>query len=77
MGDGGPEEPGRAVVLEPPGPDRIDMVWHCAREVGVIIRSLSPLHRPLEEVFVQTLRRAAADDATGPAAGREVTHAGV
>jgi len=77
MGDGGPEEPGRTVVLEPPGPDRIDMVWHCAREVGVIIRSLSPLHRPLEEVFVQTLRRAAADDATGPAAGREATHAGV
>jgi ABC-2 type transport system ATP-binding protein len=77
MGDGGPEEPGRSVVLEPPGRDRIDMVWQCAREAGVIIRSLSPLHRPLEEVFVQTLRRAAADDATGADTGSEAHHAGV
>ncbi len=77
MADGGPEEPGRAIVLDPPGPDRIDLVWRCARDAGVIIRALSPMQRPLEEVFVQTLRRAAADDATGVATGREASHAGV
>ena len=77
MADGGPEEPGRAVLLEPPGPERIDLVWRSAREAGVVIRSLSPVHRPLEEVFVETLRRAAADDETGVAPTGETAHAGV
>jgi ABC-2 type transport system ATP-binding protein len=77
MADGGPEEPGRAVLLEPPGPERIDVVWRSAREAGVVIRSLAPVHRPLEEVFVETLRRAAADDETGAPPPVEAAHAGL
>jgi ABC-2 type transport system ATP-binding protein len=77
MADGGPEEPGPAVLLEPPGPERIDIVWRSAREAGVVIRALAPVHRPLEEVFVETLRRAAADDETGVPPPGEAAHAGV
>jgi ABC-2 type transport system ATP-binding protein len=65
-----------AILLEPPGADRIGLVWASARDAGVVIRSLEPAARPLEEVFVQTLRDAEAADETsrGPL-GREVAHA--
>jgi ABC-2 type transport system ATP-binding protein len=53
------------LLLEPPGPDRIGLVWASARDAGVVIRSLEPAHRPLEEVFVQTLRAAEVADAEG------------
>jgi ABC-2 type transport system ATP-binding protein len=64
------------LLLEPPGPDRIALVWASARDAGVVIRSLEPAHRPLEEVFVQTLRAAEVADAEGlDAPGQGVIHA--
>ena len=63
------DQDGWAVLLEPPGRDRFGIVWESARDVGVIIRSLEPVQRPLEEVFVEALR--AADSA----AEQEVPHA--
>jgi ABC-2 type transport system ATP-binding protein len=66
--DGG--TPGAAVaesvLLEPPGAGGINAVWAAAREAGVVIRSLGPAHRPLEEVFVRTLREAEEHDAMRP-----------
>ncbi|MFM8704541.1 MAG: ATP-binding cassette domain-containing protein, partial [Planctomycetia bacterium] len=59
------------LLLEPPGPERIGLVWASARDAGVVIRSLEPAHRPLEEVFVDTLRAAEVADA----AERRVGHA--
>ena len=65
-----------AILLEPPGPARVGLVWETARDAGVVIRSLEPAHRPLEEIFVQTLRAADEADATSHgASGREVSHA--
>jgi ABC-2 type transport system ATP-binding protein len=59
------------LLLEPPGPERIGLVWASARDAGVVIRSLEPAHRPLEEVFVETLRAAEVADASD----RGVIHA--
>ncbi len=66
-----------AILIEPPGPARLGLVWQAARDAGVVIRSLEPAHRPLEEVFVQTLRDADAEDATshGSFLEREESHA--
>ena len=65
-----------AILLEPPGPARIFLVWETARDAGVVIRSLEPAYRPLEEVFVQTLRAADAADMTNHGVvGREMSHA--
>lgn len=65
-----------ALLLEPPGPDRLGLVWESARDSGVVIRSLEPAHRPLEDVFVQALRAADTADATGQeATGKKVSHA--
>jgi len=65
-----------ALLLEPPGPDRLGLVWESARDSGVLIRSLEPSHRPLEDVFVQALRAADnADTAAEESAGRRVSHA--
>jgi len=66
-----------AILIEPPGPARLSLVWEAARDAGVVIRSLEPAHRPLEEVFVQTLRDADAEDATshGSLLEREESHA--
>jgi len=55
-----------AILLEPPGPDRIRLVWSTAHDAGVAIRSLEPAHRPLEEVFVRTLREAEASTTHNP-----------
>ena len=65
LADGDEAGAAGAILLEPPGPDRLGMVWETARDAGVVIRSLEPAHRPLEEVFVQTLRDAEAADARG------------
>jgi hypothetical protein len=63
-------------LLEPPGPARLGLVWETARDAGVVIRSLEPACRPLEEVFVQTLRAADAEDATShEPLEREESHA--
>jgi ABC-2 type transport system ATP-binding protein len=65
-----------ALLLEPPGPSRLGLVWETARDAGVVIRSLEPACRPLEEVFVQTLRAADAEDATShEPLEREESHA--
>ena len=65
-----------ALLLEPPGPDRLGLVWESARDSGVLIRSLEPAHRPLEDVFVQALRAADnADMMAEDSAGRKVSHA--
>jgi len=66
MADGEPPDAAAAVLLEPPGPDRIGLVWDSARDAGVVVRSLEPAQRPLEEVFVEALRTAD---------GEEVRHA--
>ncbi|MFM8892014.1 MAG: ABC transporter ATP-binding protein [Planctomycetia bacterium] len=50
-----------ALFVEPPGPDRVGLVWQAARDSGFVIRALEPVQRPLEEVFVATLRAAAAE----------------
>jgi ABC-2 type transport system ATP-binding protein len=54
---------GDAVLLDPPGPERIGMVWSTAREAGVVVRSLEPAQRPFEEVFMGALRDAERADA--------------
>jgi ABC-2 type transport system ATP-binding protein len=65
-----------AILIEPPGPARLSLVWEAARDAGVVIRSLEPAHRPLEEVFVQTLRDAEIADVTSDeSCGREESHA--
>jgi ABC-2 type transport system ATP-binding protein len=76
LADGDEAGAAEAILLEPPGPARLGLVWETARDAGVVIRSLEPAHRPLEEVFVQTLRAADAADTTIHAApGREASHA--
>jgi ABC-2 type transport system ATP-binding protein len=70
---GGDEE---ALLLEPPGADRLGLVWESARDAGVVVRSLAPALRPLEDVFVQALRAADDADADGhEASGRRMSHA--
>jgi len=70
------EDDEEALLLEPPGPDRLGLVWESARDSGVLIRSLEPAHRPLEDVFVQALRAADNADITAEeSAGRKVSHA--
>ncbi len=66
-----------AILLEPPGPARLGLVWEAARESGVVIRSLEPAHRPLEDVFVEALRAADGPERTnaGRASARETSHA--
>jgi ABC-2 type transport system ATP-binding protein len=65
-----------ALLLEPPGADRLGLVWESARDAGVVIRSLAPALRPLEDVFVQTLRAADDADADGhEASERRIGHA--
>lgn len=61
-----------AILLEPPGPDRLGLVWKTAHDAGVVIRSLEPSCRPLEEVFVQALRDAECADGSGQPAGESV-----
>jgi hypothetical protein len=64
------------LLLEPPGADRLGLVWESARDAGVVIRSLAPALRPLEDVFVQTLRAADDADADGhEASERRIGHA--
>ena len=45
------------VSLVSPKPENIRDVWSAAAEVGVSIRSLAPATRPLEKIFIDTLRR--------------------
>jgi len=66
-----PSGAGRAVLLDPPPPDRIGVVWEAARDAGVVIRSLGPATKPLEEVFVGALRDAEIDCRSG----QEAIHA--
>ena len=76
LADGDATGAAEAILLEPPGPARVGLVWETAHDAGVVIRSLEPAHRPLEEIFVQTLRAADEADATSHGgSGREVSHA--
>ena len=45
------------ISLVSPKPENIRDVWSAAAEVGVSIRSLAPATRPLEKIFIDTLRR--------------------
>ena len=45
------------ISLTSPNPENISTVWAAADETGVSIRSLSPATRPLEEIFIETLRQ--------------------
>ena len=70
-----PSGAGAAVLLDPPGADRIGIVWEAARDAGVVIRALGPAVRPLEEVFVGALRDADAEDEAGRSGVVEASHA--
>ena len=61
---------GAAVLLDPPGTERIGLVWSAAREAGVVVRSLEPAQRPFEEVFMGALRDAERTDAREREASR-------
>ena len=50
------------VSLVSPKPENIRDVWSAAAEVGVRIRSLAPATRPLEKIFIDTLRRSERHD---------------
>ena len=50
------------VSLVSPRPENIRDVWSAAAEVGVRIRSLAPATRPLEKIFIDTLRRSEQHD---------------
>ncbi len=54
---------GPAVLLSPPDAAAADTIWQAASDCGVVIRSLEPAQRPLEEVFMAALREAGRDDA--------------
>lgn len=60
-------ETGPLIELASPRPDQLGAIWSAARQAGVAIRSLAPASRPLEEVFVETLRQA--DQPAGGMAG--------
>ena len=45
------------ISLVSPKSEKIRDVWSAAAEVGVRIRSLAPATRPLENIFIDTLRR--------------------
>jgi ABC-type multidrug transport system ATPase subunit len=66
-----PGAAGAAILLDPPGPERIGLVWSAARAAGVVVRSLEPAQRPFEEVFMGALREADQADARE----REARHA--
>jgi ABC-2 type transport system ATP-binding protein len=70
------EAGGPAILLASPTPDRVRDVWKAAAESRVVVRSFAPARRPLEEVFVETLREAG-QMAAGPAdaAWRRTFHA--
>lgn len=51
-------ETGPLISLASPRPDQFGLIWSAARQAGVAIRSLAPASRPLEAVFVETLRQA-------------------
>jgi len=51
-------ETGPLIELASPRPEQLAAIWSAARQTGVAIRSLAPASRPLEEIFVQTLRQA-------------------
>ena len=50
------------VSLVSPKPENIRDIWSAAAEVGVRIRSLAPATRPLEKIFIDTLRRSEQHD---------------
>ena len=45
------------ISLASPNSKNISAVWAAAAETGVSIRSLSPATRPLEDIFIETLRQ--------------------
>ena len=49
------------ISLVSPKSEKIRDVWSAAAEVGVRIRSLAPATRPLENIFIDTLRRSDQD----------------
>jgi ABC-2 type transport system ATP-binding protein len=58
-------ETGPLIELASPQPDQLGVIWDAAQQAGVAIRSLAPASRPLEEVFVETLRQAEQPTASG------------
>jgi ABC-2 type transport system ATP-binding protein len=60
-----------AVVLPPPDAAAADAIWEAASDCGVLIRSIEPAQRPLEDVFMAALREAGQDEQ----AGTEIEHA--
>ncbi|RLS32109.1 MAG: ABC transporter ATP-binding protein [Planctomycetota bacterium] len=58
-----PAPPGGGTILfQSQGAEALRAVWVEAADLGVTVRSLEPAHRPLEEVFIDTLRAAAIAD---------------
>ena len=56
-------ETGPLIALASPQPDQLGLVWSAASSVGVAIRSFGPACRPLEQVFIESLRQAAQETA--------------
>ncbi|NDC62523.1 MAG: ABC transporter ATP-binding protein [Planctomycetia bacterium] len=61
---------GRSILLGSPPQHRLPEVWKAAADAGVVVRTIAPVQRPLEEVFVETLRAAGQAAAGRVAAGR-------
>lgn len=53
-----PSETGPLIALPSPQPNQLDRIWSAANAVGVSIRSFGPACRPLEQVFIESLRQA-------------------
>lgn len=51
-------ETGPLLAVASPQPEQVAAVWAAAASAGVAIRSFAPARRPLEQVFLETLRRA-------------------
>jgi len=56
-------ETGPLIALASPRPDQLGLVWSAASSMGVAIQSFGPACRPLEQVFIESLRQAAQETA--------------
>jgi hypothetical protein len=63
--------------LASPRLDQLGAIWSAAQRNGVAIRSFAPASRPLEEVFIETLRQAEQPSGTMPSDGLREPAGGV
>jgi len=70
-------ETGPLIELASPRLDQLGAIWSAAQRNGVAIRSFAPASRPLEEVFIETLRQAEQPSGTMPGDGLREPAGGV